>query len=113
MPKLRFAQFSGEIPKLITRLLPDSAAQIARNVRLDDGGLTPVRKSAEITAFSTPSDIQTIYKWGSTWLAWGTVVNAVPGPVATDRLYYTVRAPPCCAWAAPTTSWACPIPRQP
>lgn len=88
MPKLRLAQFSGEIPKLITRLLPDSAAQIARNVRLDDGGLTPVRKSAEVTTFEL-TDIKTIYKWGSTWLAWDKVVHAVPGPVATDRLYYT------------------------
>lgn len=89
MPKLRFAQFSGEIPKLITRLLPDSAAQLARNVRLDDGGLTPVRKSAEVTTITGITGIQTIYKWGSTWLAWDKVVNAVPGPVATDRLYYT------------------------
>lgn len=89
MPKLRFAQFSGEIPKLITRLLPDSAAQLARNVRLDDGGLTPVRKSAEVTTIEGITGIQTIYKWGVDWLAWDKVVNAVPGPVATDRLYYT------------------------
>lgn len=89
MPKLRFAQFSGEIPKLITRLLPDSAAQLARNVRLDDGGLTPVRKSAEVTTIAGVSDIKTIYKWAGSWLAWDKVVNAVPGPVATDRLYYT------------------------
>lgn len=89
MPKLRFAQFSGEIPKLITRLLPDSAAQLARNVRLDDGGLTPVRKSVEVTTITGVTGIKTIYKWGVDWLAWDKVVNAVPGPVATDRLYYT------------------------
>lgn len=89
MPKLRFAQFSGEIPKLIARLLPDTGAQHAENVRLDDGGLTPIRRAALTHSFTTPTSIQTIYKWGDTWLAWDNVVNAVPGPVATDRLYYT------------------------
>lgn len=89
MAKLRFGQFSGEIPKLIPRLLPDTAAQHAENVRLDDGGLTPVRKLKETHVFEGLSGLKTIYKFGDDWLAWDTVVNAVPGPVATDRLYYT------------------------
>ncbi|CAB4134808.1 hypothetical protein UFOVP275_18 [uncultured Caudovirales phage] len=89
MAKLRLAQFSGEIPRLLTRLLPETGAQLAENVRLDDGGLTPVRKSSRETSFSGAIGIQTIYKFGSTWLYWTTPVNAVPGPVATDRLYYT------------------------
>lgn len=89
MAKLRFAQFSGEIPKLIARLLPDTAAQHAENVRLDDGGLTPVRKSRLEHTFAGSDDIKTIYKFGSTWLSWTSVVHAVPGPVAADRLYYT------------------------
>lgn len=89
MAKLRFAQFSGEIPRLLPRLLPDTGAQHAENIRLDDGGLKPVRKAAVAHVFTGLTDIQTIYKWGATWLSWNTVVNAVPGPVATDRLYYT------------------------
>jgi hypothetical protein len=89
MTVLRFAQFSGEIPKLLPRLLPDSGAQFAENVRLDDGGLTPVRGSRLEHSFVSPTAIQTIYKFNSTWLAWDEVVNAVPGPVDTDRLYYT------------------------
>ena len=89
MPKLRFAQFSGEIPRLIPRLLPDTGSQHAENVRLDDGGLKPVRKATAVHTFSGMPSIATIYKWGETWLAWENVVNAVPGPVATDRLYYT------------------------
>ena len=88
MAKLRFAQFSGEIPRLLSRLLPDTGAQHAENVRLDDGGLTPMRKSRLEHAFETDG-LKTIYKWGSTWLGWTSVVHAVPGPVATDRLYYT------------------------
>jgi hypothetical protein len=89
MPSLRFTQFSGEIPRLLPRLLPDTGSQHAENVRLDDGGLTPVRKSRIAHDFTGMSGIQTFYKWGSTWLAWTSVVNAAPGPVATDRLYYT------------------------
>ncbi|MGL4297335.1 MAG: hypothetical protein ACRCTG_16625 [Aestuariivirga sp.] len=88
MAKLRFAQFSGEIPRLLSRLLPDTGAQHAENVRLDDGGLTPMRKSRLEHVFDEDG-LQTIYKWGSTWLGWASVVHAVPGPVATDRLYYT------------------------
>lgn len=88
MATLRFAQFSGEIPKLISRLLPDSGSQHSENVRLDDGGLTPIRKARAVHTFGS-SGLTTIYKFGATWLSWATVVNAVPGPVATDRLYYT------------------------
>lgn len=88
MAKLRFAQFSGEIPRLLSRLLPDTGAQHAENVRLDDGGLTPMRKSRLEHVFDEDG-LQTIYKWGATWLGWTSVVHAVPGPVATDRLYYT------------------------
>jgi len=87
--KLRLAQFSGEIPRLLSRLLPDTGAQFAENVRLDDGGLTPIRKSRTEYVFAGASGLQTIYKFGATWLSWATPVNAVPGPVATDRLYYT------------------------
>lgn len=89
MTALRFGQFSGEVPKLIARLLPDSGAQQAENVRLDDGGLTPIRKARIEHTFTGLGDIQTIYKFGDTWLGWEAVVNAVPGPVAEDRLYYT------------------------
>ena len=91
MTTLKLIQFSGEIPRLIPRLLADGAAQRAENVRLDDGGLTPVRKSKRVhTIGGIPAgDIKTIYKHGEDWLAWSTVVNAAPGSVAEDRLYYT------------------------
>lgn len=89
MPTLRLAQFAGEIPKLLPRLLPDTGAQYAENVRLDDGGLTPVRKGRPEHTFAGMDTIETIFKFNDEWLAWATVVNAVPGPVATDRLYYT------------------------
>ena len=42
MATLKLVGFSGEIPKLLPRLLPDMSAQAAFNVRLDDGALTPI-----------------------------------------------------------------------
>ncbi len=90
MTTLKLMQFSGEIPRLLPRLLPDSGAQRAENVRLDDGGLTPIRKMRSVhTVTGVTGDIKTIHKHGEDWLAWNTVVNAAPGPVAQDRLYYT------------------------
>lgn len=91
MTIVRFAGFSGEIPKLIPRLLPDAAAQKAVNLRLDDGGLTPTRRAREVHGFPAGSAVsyQTIYHHAGSWLGWDGVVHAAPGPVATDRLYYT------------------------
>lgn len=91
MAKLRLTGFTGEVPKLVPRLLPDTAAQIAANVRLDDGALTPIRKPRNAHNFegSTADNYETIYKHGEDWLGWDGFVNAAPGPVAQDRLYYT------------------------
>ena len=91
MTTLRILGFSGEIPKLVPRLLPDMSAQEAYNVRLDDGALTPTRKSKRVHTFPNNEGLtyQTIYRHLDEWLGWDTVVNAVPGPVAQDRLYFT------------------------
>lgn len=89
MAALKLIQFSGEIPRMLPRLLPDTASQRAENVRLDDGGLTPIRKARLEHVVSGVDPIATIYKHGNEWLAWSTPVNAAPGPVAQDRLYYT------------------------
>jgi hypothetical protein len=91
MATLKLTAFSGEIPQVLPRLLPPNAAQHAENVRLTGGGLDPVRRARldhTITGHALGS-IQTIYKNGAEWLEWETVVNAAPGPVAQDRLYYT------------------------
>lgn len=87
MGVLRLTAFSGEQPRITPRLLPDTAAQEARDVRLDDGGLTPTRQAVQVTMATEGH--QTIYRHGSIWLSWPGVVDAVPGPVAQDRLYFT------------------------
>lgn len=92
MAVLKLIGFVGENPKITPRLLGNSSAQLAYNVRLDDGALTPVRKKRfEYQYPSVPlGGYQTIYKDGvNGWLAWQGSVYAVPGPVAADRLYIT------------------------
>lgn len=89
MAILKLIGMAGEIPKIISRALPNTAAQIAFNTRLDDGGLTPIRKAGFEYSFPSPppGGYDTIYKHAGTWYGWEGNVKALPGPVATDRLY--------------------------
>lgn len=89
MAILKLTGFTGEIPRLVPRLLPESASQNATNCRLDSGGLTPYRKPRFITRIEDipAGDIKTIYRHGNVWMAWDKPVYVAPGPVATDRLY--------------------------
>ncbi len=89
MTVLSLAQFSGEVPKVNPRLLANGGAQAAFNVRLDDGGLTPMRWARFAYHFPTGSAYQTIFKDGDTWMGWDKPVNVVRGPVANNRLYIT------------------------
>jgi len=87
-PPVVLTAFSGEQPRVIPRLMPETAAQSARDVRLDDGGLTPMRSSA-VAVTGIPLSWKSIYNYLGTWIGWDNVVNAAPGPIAEDRLYYT------------------------
>lgn len=91
MAIIKLTGFTGEMPRVTPRLLPATGAQIAQSVRLEDGELSPYRKPAPVYDLpgATEGNVKTIYKHLTDWLYWSTVVNAVPGPVASDRLYYT------------------------
>lgn len=84
---IRIASFAGEIPKLIPRLLDQNFAQIAQNTKLENGALLPIRRGKYIRKMDF--DCKTIYRHNDQWLGWDKVVNAVPGPIASDRLYVT------------------------
>lgn len=80
--------FTGEQPRVSAYLLPPNAAQQAVNTRLDNGDLTPLREPQHISQFeSYPGGYQSLCRHSDTWLGWAGYVRAVPGPVATDRLY--------------------------
>lgn len=91
MTAIKLIGFSGEVPRLQPRQLPDTGAQYSLDCRLENGALVPVNERRFVEDLSTLglTDIKTIYLFKNKWLAWQNVVNAAPGPVATDRLYYT------------------------
>lgn len=89
---IRLAGFQGEIPRLEPRFLPPSNAQIAQNVKIESGALIPYK--LPLVAETLDEDASTIYRDGSAWLSWPSRVDVVPGPVATDRLYYTGNSKP-------------------
>ncbi|HEJ7283138.1 TPA: hypothetical protein SMF87_004590 [Serratia marcescens] len=84
---IRIAGFSGEIPRLIPRLLNDNYAQVAQNTKLENGALTPIRRGRFV--HQMPFDCKTIYKNGDEWLGWEKFVRVVPAPIAENRLYVT------------------------
>lgn len=88
MPTIKLAAFTGEQPRLISRLLPATGAQFSVNTRLDDGGLTPFNSSVQVASIAS-ADTKTIVKFRDEWLWWPGVIYAAQGPVADERLYYT------------------------
>jgi len=92
---LRFSSFAGMVPRLGRRLLQESQAQVATNVRLTSGQLAPLR---DVVFVNEPNltGIVSIYKMVQDgvdyWLAWNVDVDVAKGPIAgdqTNRTYFT------------------------
>ncbi|GLQ09254.1 hypothetical protein GCM10007913_11860 [Devosia yakushimensis] len=88
MAAIKIMGFRGAQPRVLPRMLPDAGAQAAINCRLDDGGLTPIHRPM-LKELISSADHLTIYRHVGSWLSWATVVDAAPGPVDDERLYYT------------------------
>jgi len=87
--RIRIAGFQGAVPRIHPRLLSDSAAQVAKNTRLENGALVPLCNPGLVATLGV-SNPMTIYRRpGGDWLSWPTLVDAVDGPVATERTYLT------------------------
>lgn len=79
--------FTGEVPKLHKRVLPQNAAQLSMNASFRDGTLSPIQKPKQIA--TVPAGTLTIFNDGETWHSWPVDVDVVRAPVASDRLYFT------------------------
>jgi hypothetical protein len=91
--KLQYAGFTGELPRLHPRLLPENAATAAYDTRLENGALVPLNGTQPV--FVMPVVANTIYRRPSgEWLYWVGQINAVDGPVAADRTYLTGNGAP-------------------
>jgi len=90
--------FNGLMPRVSSKLLDDSYAQIASNCYLSRGKLEP-SKAPQNTAVSLNSNTKTIYWFNREansgngyWFQWSGDVNVVRGPIANDtslRTYFT------------------------
>jgi len=87
MTTVRIADFSGEIPRVTPRLLPENASTLAINAYLDGGSILPFHNAT--TVKTLVGDAQTIYLRDAIWMSWDAVVNVAPGQIASDRIYFT------------------------
>lgn len=88
MAVIRIGDFKGNLPRAIPRLLPDSFSQVALNTRLENGAIGPLRGPTTVQNLGALS--RSIYFHNGVWRSWAVAgVDAVPGPVAQDRLYIT------------------------
>lgn len=84
---ITISQFIGEIPTITPRLLPDSAAQVAKNCKLVNGSIVPLCYSADYRVLADKNIF--FYKHGSTWFEYNKIVDVVNAPIAKNRLYVT------------------------
>lgn len=102
MASIKLSIFSGVLPQVSPRLLPDENATIAENAMFDSGRLSPLKSPLNTNdhnnaSFIVPLNTKTIYRHrdrqgNGYWLAWDQVVHAAPSPIAEDphdRLYWT------------------------
>lgn len=81
----QFLTFKGEIPRMAARQLPDEYASRAVNCRMESGALEPVNGLTFHSQLEDPA--KTLFKNGTSFLAYDAVVEVLPGPTATERLY--------------------------
>lgn len=90
--------FNGIKPISDPRLLNNNEAQVAKNVRLISGALTPLSGTTYLKD-ATKANPGTIFRYGNSsdemqyWLEWIGTVDAMRSPIAQDqwdRLYWTV-----------------------
>jgi hypothetical protein len=97
MAGVKITNFLGIAPKVASELLPDTAAQVARNLKLDSGNLVPYPRQVRV-AGAGRTDVRTLYALRNpnddslTWLSWTTDVNiavATGNENNVQRFYYT------------------------
>jgi hypothetical protein len=99
MAAIKITTFLGTAPKISPELLPNTAAQIARNCKLYSGDIIPFVQPVVFTTTSRTGTIRTLYALRNpsndayVWLSWANVID-IATPSATgggdeQRFYYT------------------------
>jgi len=98
MAAVKITNFLGKAPKISPELLPNTAAQIARNCKLYSGDLIPFVEPVVFANSGRTGTIRTLYALKDpvtkdyVWLSWANVID-IATPSASDdeeqRFYYT------------------------
>ncbi len=121
--KIAIAGFRGEMPIVDERLLPETSAQVARNVYLRRGTLKPERSTSPITGISSMISPSSLYRYpggnegAGFWMLWGNDkrVHTVKSPLADDvwsRVYWTGDGSPKMGGIAEITGGSEPYPAR-
>lgn len=93
---LIFRAFGGMLPKVSSRLLPDQAARIAQNVKLQSGELRPMNAPYVVYEPGKPMPPLAVYLArnveAKAWFSWPFDVDVVRAPLpveAESRFYWT------------------------
>ena len=86
--------FRGESPKTSPRLLPDNAAQLAINCRLQTGDLESWRQFLLAKTLANAGTVQTIYLLNGAWLSWNAQVDVARGVIPGDDTFRTYLTSP-------------------
>lgn len=99
MTILKTTGFNGISPRTDPRLLPDNAATVAVNTKLQNGTIKPYKGTTQVSTLSKAGVIKSIYRFGEAvvgdanyWFHWTTDVDVVKGPLSDDtfeRTYFT------------------------
>lgn len=97
MPAVKLQKFLGAAPKIAPELLPDTAAQVASNVKLYSGDLIPYRLPKVADNLEASGTILTIYPMRDeddeiVWLSWTADVDVATSAMLDadeQRIYYT------------------------
>lgn len=82
--KVEITSFRGEVPRLTPRALPDNAAQVAINARLQSGDLEAWRQFTQTKVLANSGAVQTIYLLNDKWLSWTHQVDVARGVIPGD-----------------------------
>ena len=93
---LKIVPFSGMVPRVADRLLPEGAAVTATNLVLSSGEIRPLRAPLLVNNPSSVGPWSTVYRpeWNGAekWLAWKNDIDIARAPLSADvepRYYWT------------------------
>lgn len=78
-------RFTGLVPRLSNRKIPDTAGQTATNCEFSNGTIQPIDELGS----NLHDGGETIYLDNGTWRNWGEIRHVVPSPVSDTRIIYT------------------------